>query len=186
MSIVLFSKGLHLRTCLDNGPFTRWYHLLLRPESIRVFLSCANYGFCPLNLAGITKFKYDKKNEKDCGRSSKMTPSCNWPILSPIVVMTVNALFLCRWLIRLLQSRYLVSQLIFHKSGPELFLTMVRTAATKIELCLYIFINCFAGIPYMNSPVVSCSCSRAITYATCFIKANTTRLTFVLYISQTH
>ena len=88
-------------------------------------------------------------------------------ILSPIVVMTVNALFLCRWLIRLSQSRYLVSQLIFHKSGPELFLTMVRTAATKTEFCLYIFINCFAGIPYMNSPVVSCSCSRAITSANC-------------------
>ena len=43
-------------------------------------LSCANYGFCHLNLAGITKFKYEKKNEKDSGRSSKMTPSCKWPI----------------------------------------------------------------------------------------------------------
>ena len=45
-----------------------------------MFLSCANYGFCHLNLAGITKFKYEKKNEKDSGRSSKMTPSCKWPI----------------------------------------------------------------------------------------------------------
>ena len=58
----------------------RWHHLLLRPESFRVFLSCANYGFYHLNLAGITKFKYEKKNEKDSGRSSKMTPSCKWPI----------------------------------------------------------------------------------------------------------
>ena len=47
--------------------------LLLRPESFRVLLSCANYGFCYSNLAGITKFKYERKNEKDSGRSSKMT-----------------------------------------------------------------------------------------------------------------
>ena len=45
--------------------------LLLRPESFRVLLSCAN-----LNLTGITKFKYERKNEQDSGRSSKMTPSC--------------------------------------------------------------------------------------------------------------
>ena len=41
------------------------HHLLLRPESLRAFISCANYGFCQLNLAGITKFKYEKKNDKD-------------------------------------------------------------------------------------------------------------------------
>ena len=64
-----------------NGALARWHHLLLRPESFRIFLSCANYGFCHGNLAGITKFKYEKKNEKDSGRSSKMTPSCKWPIL---------------------------------------------------------------------------------------------------------
>ena len=51
-----------------------------RPESFRVFLSGANYGFCHLNLAGITKFKYEKKNEKGSGRNSKMTPLCKWPI----------------------------------------------------------------------------------------------------------
>ena len=48
--------------------------LLLRPESFRVLLSCAN-----LNLTGIAKFKCERKNEQDSGRSSKMTPSC-WPI----------------------------------------------------------------------------------------------------------
>ena len=56
--------------------------LLLRPESFRVFFSFVNYGFCHLNLAGITKFKYEKKNEKDSGRSSKMTASWKWPINS--------------------------------------------------------------------------------------------------------
>ena len=46
-------------------------------------------GFCFLVLirafvmqtsAGITKFTYERKIEKDSGRSSKMTPSCKWPI----------------------------------------------------------------------------------------------------------
>ena len=38
------------------------------------------------NVAGkfkdenITKFKYERKNEKDSGRSSKMKPQCKWPI----------------------------------------------------------------------------------------------------------
>ena len=56
------------------------YSMTSRPESFRVFLSCANYGFCHLNLAGITKFEYEKKNEKGSGRNSKMTPLCKWPI----------------------------------------------------------------------------------------------------------
>ena len=34
------------------------------------------------NLAGNTKFKYKRKNEKDYGRISKRMPSCKWPILS--------------------------------------------------------------------------------------------------------
>ena len=48
-----------------------------RPEFIKVLLSCANYGFSYLNLAWITKFKYERKkeNEMDQGRSSKMRPS---------------------------------------------------------------------------------------------------------------
>ena len=50
--------------------------LLLRPESFRGLLSCANYS----NLAGITKFECERKNEKDSGRSSKMAPSCELPI----------------------------------------------------------------------------------------------------------
>ena len=35
-------------------------------------------AFLVLNLAGITKFKYERKNEMDFGSSSKMTPSCKW------------------------------------------------------------------------------------------------------------
>ena len=54
--------------------------LLLRPQSFRVLFSCANKGFFYLTLAGINKFRCERKNEKDSGRSSEMTPSCKWPI----------------------------------------------------------------------------------------------------------
>ena len=40
---------------------------------MRVLLSCANEGFCYLDLTRTTKFKYDEKeSEKDSGRSSTM------------------------------------------------------------------------------------------------------------------
>ena len=55
--------------------------LPLRPESFRVLLSCANCGFCYLYFNGITKFKYERKNKKDSGRTSKMTPSCKWSVV---------------------------------------------------------------------------------------------------------
>ena len=37
-------------------------------------------AFCHLNLAGITKYKYEQKYEKDSGRVCKMKPSCKWPM----------------------------------------------------------------------------------------------------------
>ena len=49
-------------------------------------------GFCfklavlLLNFSGITKLKYERKNVKDSGRSSKTTPSRKWPIL-PLIIM---------------------------------------------------------------------------------------------------
>ena len=51
-------------------------------QILQILLSSANQGFSYLNLAGITKFKYEKKNEKHSGCSSKMTSSCKWPIIS--------------------------------------------------------------------------------------------------------
>ena len=47
--------------------------LLLLPESFRVFLSCENHGFCNLNLTGIKKIKYERKNELNPGLSNKKT-----------------------------------------------------------------------------------------------------------------
>ena len=55
-------------------------HFTTTTRILRVFLSCANYRLCYLNLAGITKFKCERKNEKNSGRSSKMTLSGKWPI----------------------------------------------------------------------------------------------------------
>ena len=46
--------------------------LLLQSEPFKVLLPCVNKGFCLVNLAGITKFKYERRNGKDSGRSSKM------------------------------------------------------------------------------------------------------------------
>ena len=99
MNTCVFQTGcVFVHTALQenhNGPFAWWHHLLLRPASIRVFLSCANYGFCQLNLAGISKFKYEKKNEKDSGRKSKwrhhVNGLCIWVInFSPTMWWTVT------------------------------------------------------------------------------------------------
>ena len=38
--------------------------MFLRQEFFRVLLCCADWGSCYLNLAGITKFEYERKNEK--------------------------------------------------------------------------------------------------------------------------
>ena len=58
--------------------------LLQRPESFTFFLSYLNY----LILARFTKQKHlfaqESKTLKDSCRSSKMTPSCKWPIISVI------------------------------------------------------------------------------------------------------
>ena len=59
------------------GPFTQTVigHLhdeviiLLRAETFRVLLFSANQGFCYLNLTGISKLKYERKNEKESGRT---------------------------------------------------------------------------------------------------------------------
>ena len=43
-----------------------------------------------LNLTEITKFKYERKNEKDSGNSTKMTPSGKWPIGSTAKTTAVH------------------------------------------------------------------------------------------------
>ena len=79
-----YSAQLTSFSTLVNSHFHDDIILLLRLESFRVLLSCSNWGLCYLNLAVISKFKYEKKNEKGSGLSSKMTPSCKWPIWSTV------------------------------------------------------------------------------------------------------
>ena len=50
-------------------------------RSLQGFAFLCKLGLFFFKLAGITKFKYERKNEKDSGRSSKMTPSCKRPIV---------------------------------------------------------------------------------------------------------
>ena len=54
-----------------------YYNYYYQNASVFCFLVQIR-AFVVLNLAGITKFKYERKNEMDFGSSSKMTPSCKW------------------------------------------------------------------------------------------------------------
>ena len=49
-------------SCLDPGTF-----ILHQTKFCKVFLSCANLGFCYLNRTGTTKLKYERKNEVNSG-----------------------------------------------------------------------------------------------------------------------
>ena len=60
--------------------------LLLLPESFRVLLCYANYGFCYLNLTGISKFKYERIKERNSGPSSQKDVIVQLSIVSEILV----------------------------------------------------------------------------------------------------
>ena len=63
---------------VSNRPFavSNKRHFTTMTKILEGFASLCKY----LNLTGATKLKYEKKNEKNSARSSKMTPSCKWPI----------------------------------------------------------------------------------------------------------
>ena len=107
------------------------------------------------NLAGVTKFK----NEKDSGRSSKMTPSCKLPIVSTILTPTEIlrsrgiilkqfypllfrfhhiALTELLWFIfrAILRPRLLLKLGMYHRQ-PQLYLTKkgTRPSAVRPRLC---------------------------------------------------
>ena len=56
---------LNLTRMLKKGHLQDDIILLLLPESFRVLFSCANLGFCYLNLTEITKFKYERKKRNE-------------------------------------------------------------------------------------------------------------------------
>ena len=47
-------------------------------------------AFVILTSLGLPSFKYEKKNEKNSGRSSNKTPSRKWPIWSLSVANTIQ------------------------------------------------------------------------------------------------
>ena len=55
---------------------------LLRPEFIAILYYYENFGYCCFMLSGITGFEYERENAVNSGLSSKMTPSCKWPIVA--------------------------------------------------------------------------------------------------------
>ena len=58
----------------------------------------------------MTKFKYERKNEKDSGRCSKMTSSCKWPVQSNIMQPKAREnMRLCKCSALLLSSSYSIS-----------------------------------------------------------------------------
>ena len=126
--------------CLvSNRPFGWWHHLLLRPESFTVFLSWANYGLCHLNLAEITKFKYEKENEKYCGPSSEMTPSCKWCIHR-------NDKCYPPWKLRRWKSWYFSVQEIKQRQEEELHLQCYGGMRSRVDTFLilrYLISHCF-------------------------------------------
>ena len=62
-------------------PYARCHRFTTDNQNASVFCFFVQIrAFVVLNLAGITKFKYERKNEMDSG-SGEMTASCKWPIL---------------------------------------------------------------------------------------------------------
>ena len=53
-----------------------WRHFTTMTRVLLGFAFLCKSG----NLTAATKFKYEKKEQKNSGRSSKMTPSCKRPI----------------------------------------------------------------------------------------------------------
>ena len=63
---------------------------------LQCFAFLCKSGFCYLNLTAAITFKIEKKDQKNSGRSSKMTPSCRWPIFNSHNNLQFSAFFALR------------------------------------------------------------------------------------------
>ena len=70
----------NLKKYSRNRPFARWHHFTTTTRILQGFAFLCKVGRLSFKPPGITKFKYERKNEKDSSCSSKMTPSCKCPI----------------------------------------------------------------------------------------------------------
>ena len=65
--------------------------LLLRPESFTFFLSYLNLVIPARFTKQKHLFAQESKTLKDSCRSSKMTPTCKWPIISVVPLHYISA-----------------------------------------------------------------------------------------------
>jgi len=65
-------------------------HLATTISILQGFAFLCDLGLLLFKPHGITKCKYDRKYEKDSGRSSKMTSLCKWPIKSTTQICEVT------------------------------------------------------------------------------------------------
>ena len=63
-----------------NRPFALWHHFTTTTRILQGFAFLCKLRLLLFKPHWDYKFKYERKNEKDSGRSSKMIPSCKWPI----------------------------------------------------------------------------------------------------------
>ena len=69
-------------SCREGNFFQPIGHLATTISILQGFASLCDLALLLFKPHGITKCKYERKNEKDSGRSSKMTSLCKWPIRS--------------------------------------------------------------------------------------------------------
>ena len=68
--------------CREGNLFQPIGHLATTISILQGFAFLCDLALLLFKPHGITKCKYERKNEKDSGRSSKMTSLCKWPIRS--------------------------------------------------------------------------------------------------------
>ena len=66
--------------CHRNRPLARWCPVATTTRILQGFAFLCKLGLLYLNLTGITKFKYERKNEMNSGQSSKKLSLCKWPV----------------------------------------------------------------------------------------------------------
>ena len=110
-----------------NRPFARWHQFTTTTRILPGFAFLCKLRLLLLNPNGITKFKYERKNEKDSGGSSKMTPSCKWPIH-----LFAKWTFLCTSIIHKGVKTCLCHSLMIHTYREIMYLNAMITTLTQL------------------------------------------------------
>ena len=94
VSMTIWKQGFLLYTitpCSYNRPLmmTSFYYYDQNPSWFCFLVQIR--AFVYLSFAEITKFKNERKNKKDCGRSSKMIPSWKWLLNCDLIRLSVTS-----------------------------------------------------------------------------------------------